>query len=355
MAIEIEKLKYSPTLRLRALEMRAVEQLFDLEKSQFLPTFLLRPWTTATTLEKALDRIDLAMAGGAYCLDFDPLYFGTTGNVDAIAQYRSLKDQPSLWYEFIRSRSNCIPYLQNIGGFPNLNSTQFQWIQERGFGIALRYPFRDLPQVAEFVSHREDANFFVNIDAGWDLDVLTKQLAVNQAVRLLLAANENVNIVVTSSTFPNSFDGVGINYRHALSERELFENAQREALMVSNRANIFYGDWATTRPPSNTPMPNFWPRIDVPLISEIRMFREKGDDVRSTYEELADEIVSGPYWNQIPDCWGKYLIDITSSGGTGGIFQPTQNVPPRINIHLHTQIVDAHGGPVASGVEEYED
>ncbi|MAI88879.1 hypothetical protein [Ponticaulis sp.] len=355
MAIEIDKLKYSPTLRLRALEMRAVEQLFDLEKSQFLPTFLLRPWTTATTIEKALDRIDLAMANGPYCLNFDPLYFGETGHADAVAQYENLKNHAAAWYDFVERRENCIPYLRSEGGFPNLNAPNMRWLQERGFGISLMYPFHELSSVAAFISQREDSNFFVNVDAGWDLEVLNKQLAVNGVVRALIQANENVNIVVTSSTFPNSFDGVGLDYRHSLAERTLFENAQLEARSISNRANIFYGDWATTRPPSNTPMPNFWPRIDVPLTSEIRMFREKGNDVRATYEELAEEIVQGPYWDQIPDCWGKYLIDITSSGGTGGIFLPTQNVPPRINMHLHTQISAAHGGPQDSGVEEYED
>lgn len=355
MALEIEKLKYSPTLRLRVNEMRAVEQLFDTEKNQFLPTILLRPWTTATSLEKALDRIDVAMSGGPYCLDFDPLFRNDKGNHQAIAEYQELKADTTKWYDFVRARENCIPYLQYKNGFPNLRLSSLNWLQERGFGIALRYPFTELPQVTAFISERDDANFFVNVDAGWDLEILNRQLMVSGAVRSLIDANENVNIIVTSSTFPNSFDGVGVNYRYMLGERELFERVRADILATTNNANIFYGDWATTRPPTDTQMPNFWPRIDLPLVSEIRMFRENGDDVRATYEDLASEIVSGPHWSQVPDCWGKYLIDITSSGGTGGIYRPTQNVPPRINMHLHTQIANAHGGPPASGVEEYED
>lgn len=358
MAIDHSKLRYSPTLRLRVHEMRALEQLFDEEKQNVLPTILVRPWTTATTISKGLDRIVNAMDGRPFCVDLDPLYRFDKGHPNAIAEIRGYYENDNSWYALIEEYPECIPYLRLGRGLPNLNSSRLRWIQERGFAIALRYPFAELNSILDFVGNREDSNFFVNIDAGWHTEILLRQSIVNETARTLANANPRIKIVITASTFPNSFDGIGIGAEHYLSEIDLYESAAQAVRLSSNEAEAFYGDWATTRPPFDQGGGNPWPRIDLPSSRSVQMFRRKASEeelMSQVYEELAEIAVESSTWDDVPDCWGKYIIDLTAAGSTGGIRQPNMNVSPRINMHMHNQIVRLNQNVGPGGIEEYED
>lgn len=359
MAIDHRKLRYSPTLRLRTHEMRALEQLFDNEKDQLLPTILIRPWTTAKSITKGMERIDKALDGRPFCVDLDPLYQMDTGAPEAIEEIQGYYASYSNWYEFVKERENCIPYLRFDRGAPDLNSRRLQWVRERGFGIALRHPFAELPAVNEVIEEIDHSNFFVNVDAGWDTDILLRQAVVNNTVRSLAEANPLVKIVVTSSTFPESFDGVGIDDTHQLNEINLFESAANAVRQSSNTAETFYGDWATTRHPfgGGGNINTSYPRIDVPKDRTIQMFREpppETESVHEVYERLAETVMASEHWPTIPACWGKYIIDLTASGSQGGIRMPAMNVSPRINMHIHRQLARLSDVP-SDGIEEYED
>lgn len=357
MAIDHNKLRYTPTLRLQVHEMRALEQLFDTEKDRILPTVLIQPWGNSLDIEKGFARIDKALNGRSFCVDLDPLYRFNKGKPSAIAQMRLFTDSADEWYDFVRDFEHVIPYLRPENGFPNLDSTRFRWLRERGFGLSIRHPFYDIEDYLELIATLDDSNFFVNVDAGWDADILSRQNSVNTIVRRVVEANQRAKIVVTSSTFPYDFSGIGVDDPYSLDEIDLFESAAQIAAQTSNEAEIFYGDWATTRPPSESVITNFWPRLDIPLPREIRMFREKcesGESPEDVYEDLAEEVVASRYWPEIPESWGKYIIDLTAAGSHGGIRRPNMNVSPRINMHIHTQIARL-GVPTGTGIEEYED
>ena len=121
-------------------------------------------------------------------------------------------------------------------------------------------------------------------------------------------------------------------------ERTLFAGVRQNL-----NANLFYGDWGSTREPTvDNQMRRGVARIDVPQLAVWRSFRsEKYENDpaggRETYQEIAARAVDDSEWADVPDLWGSYLIECTAQGLSESIRSQTVAASARVNIHLHIQ------------------
>jgi hypothetical protein len=158
----------------------------------------------------------------------------------------------------------------------------------------------------------------------------------------------DAEIVICGSSFPDSFTQIGRRGEVFVKERSLFANLAR----LHNAATLVYGDWGSTRPPTDPqPMKNV-PRIDLPTRTEWIFFRSADDE---DYADIADRMIADKDWPEDLSIWGTYSISCTALGLPGAIRSPGTAAAVRINIHLHRQAHFGVSGEVVDGEEPYSD
>ena len=196
----------------------------------------------------------------------------------------------------------------------------------------------------------QDVSFFV--DAGWSSDILGREMWASGIVERVARERPEIELVVSGSSFPMSFADIGDRGINVVEERRLYANLVRR----HNSATLIYGDWGSTRPPSDpVPMRNI-PRIDLPTQSQwisFRRDRDLPDD--EDYTDIAQRVVTDPEWPANLDIWGTYTIEWTASGEPGAIRSPATAAAARINIHLHRQAYFGSDDVVIDGDEPFTD
>jgi Beta protein len=223
---------------------------------------------------------------------------------------------------------------------------------DRGVIFRIEYgsPSNSLTFIDDVLARFEDISIFV--DAGWSTDILSRTAWASAIIERVTQDDPGAELVVSGSSFPNAFSNNGDRRAIPISERFLYNNLVRQ----HNAAKLIYGDWGSTRPPSDpTPMRNV-PRIDLPKSSEWISFRRDNDlDDDEDYEDIAKRVIADPDWPKDLSIWGTNSINWTATGEPGGITGPAAAAAARINIHLHRQAYFGSNDLVADGDEPFTD
>lgn len=355
--VQFAETEYAPLLFLRPSELAAVRNLSATQKSRFLPTFRVQPWLASKAPEASLEKICDAMGDSAFACDLNDWWRPKEKRRPATDAFEAFQSDPvrNGWYEMVRKFDQAIPVIRlDIPQADILALINADWIVERGFCFILNerneHHFDKLLAALPQIRH---SNFFAILDAGWHTDLLQLAAATTARALRLFQINPGLTLFVSSSSFPSSFENIGLGNPISLLEYGLYNEVSRQVSLRTNQSRVRYSDWATTRPPNDMIATGWVPRIDLPEQTAILSFRRRSDeDTKESRAEacvdIAKTIRDVTDWPAPPPSWGHYTIDLTASGSEFGIKSPAKNTAVRINIHLHN-VISRIGGADAPG------
>ena len=334
----LERAAYCPILHTRLAETKALYQLPAAAKDRLFPLLVARPWANAKQLSRTWEKVAEAIGDRRFGLDLDRTKFGVPSSRPANAQFNLLFEPAGgyrAYYDMIDSMPYAVPVFQIDRGEILEIDDQIKNIAQMERGAILRIRHGSLINPANAIDLIIDIlpDLAVFIDVGWSNHILERELWASSLIKRLTDARSDVELVVSGSSFPASFSEIASRGEIEVQERYLYSSLTR----AHNQANIIYGDWGSTRPPTidSTPMRNI-PRIDLPLVSEWVSFRQIKDKDEN-YEQIASRVINDPMWNDQIKIWGTYLINATAGGLPGSINSPASAAAARINIHLYKQ------------------
>ena len=335
----LENFSYCPILHARVAEIKALFQLPAASKNRLFPIIVARPWPNANQLQRTWEKIGEALGTRRFALDLDLSRRHLGGSKQAAADFDLLFDPANgfeNYYAIVAGITSAIPVLRILGGVVPEFEEQAGQIDalERGAVVRLEHGMvtNPLAVVDQVLGRFDDLTIFV--DAGWSNDLLSREVWASGIIQRITDIRPEVEIVVNGSSFPSSFVDVGERGEIPVRERYLFNNLVRR----HNAAILIYGDWGSTRPPSDpVPMKNI-PRIDLPESTDWISFRRDRDlDDDEDYGAIARRVVADPSWPAELNIWGTYVIECTADDLPGAIKSPAVAASARINIHLHRQ------------------
>jgi hypothetical protein len=355
LAIDIRTTSYIPTIFLRNAELQAVAELPDGAKDLLTPIFCLKPWKIAKRLETAMDQIDKVFGDREYFLDIDPFDPVKELKRQAQEEFLELVDHSTdnqSWVEFFDKHPRAYPCIQvNHGEFSAIRN-QIDGFTEREKTFLVRLDRENggsFVEVIQEVCKTEHSNFGFVLDAGWSRDLLSRASWADGLVKQIVKLRgADVPITVTGSSFPDSFTGVELGVAFSIQERKLFQQLQQG----NNQARLVYGDWASSRSPSEggggNPIP---PRIDLATGSEWESFRCREED--GGFLEAAKAASISKNFPKGLHIWSTYMIEATALGDPNGIRSLPKATAVRINMHLYRQLNFANFDPAPDTDDEY--
>jgi hypothetical protein len=343
-----EAATYSPLLHTRQSEVRGLRELPDSTKDLLFPVFVLRPWPRAKSIEMAFEKILEAMGGRPFGLDLESDFPTADQSKPAEVEFDELRSPDicfSAYFEKVAQIEGAVPVLRLTDDIECLKR-QIDRMAEISRGGFVRIRQSDLhfvPTVLEAIADIPANDFSIFIDAEWRQDVLLQSNWVLIAAQTFFDQEPERAIIICGSSFPNSFDKMGLSKEFAINERLLFD-----IIRMNLNAKLIYGDWASTRPPSyDNQIKRTVPRIDIAQSSHWPVFRSQkiiredddGDDYndRETYKEVVDRLISSPYWDDVPEIWGRYALLCTSEDLSTSIKSPQTAAAVGVNLHMHVQ------------------
>jgi len=356
----LENKTYVPTLAIRASEMNGLQFLPGATKDKMTPCFLLAPWANSNSLDKSIERIERAFPNRKFFLDIDRDYRFTNDDSEPQIELRRLLDPEGSyknWIDFISRHENAFPCLQTMHQDQALLRKQIELIQELGrpYGVRIereRFP-SNLDEIVEAITAFGAADFVIILEGGWTRDSLGLHVWFEGMIAEGLSdIDANVPIVLSCTSIPKMFTQFSGVTRVAFTNHQLFDQVKRR---FSNRKNIFYGDWGSTRPRENTGFANRpLQRIDYPTDSAWLIARNKDDEWG--FKQAAEAVIASDGWEGDLGIWGEEMILNTSFHESLGIDTPQKNVASRVNIHLHRQaFYGAAKDELRAADEDWED
>lgn len=327
---------YVPMLHARLAEMRALGELPNATKNKLFPIIRARPWLNAKSLDAVWNKIDEVFPERLFGLDLDSTKNVASRDSEAYISFRQLflpDDGFKEYYDLVASRDWAVPVLRSTGfGFPDL-ARQLDHVEAIDKGLIVRVEPRrtaNLQTTAELINNRIPENVVFVFDCGWGRDILLQAASCVAQIDPLIDVSEDFEFVVGGSSFPDSFSKQGDRIPISMIERLLFQEVRRNL----NRGDLVYGDWGSTRPPSDPiPMKNV-PRIDFALPGQWIAHRSgNGED----YEDLAEEVLADSAWTDGLGIWGEYMVESTAAGLEPAIKSPAMAAAVRVNLHMHIQ------------------
>ena len=326
---------YVPLLRTRVAEIEAFRQLSAQAKELTFPVFLLRPWPNANHLSLAVDRIVDAAAGHPFALGLDRDKFLAGSPKPAQGEFDALFSAQQgfqAYFNFLSNIPNAAPVLQNttdanqlllqLGRAEDLDRGLVVH-QQRGAPIPITQSVINLPPLPQ------DTIFVV--DAAWSRDALQMQAWALSITEQIFGQLPDAEIVVMSSSFPDSFTHIVGNSEEQAFETQVFSMVRQNL----QNANLTLGDWGSTRTSQAGGGGKIPTRIDIPRPFSWQIFRPDPED-DATYFDAAQDVVSHQAFKAAPDCWGKIQIEATDGNGSG-ITGVKMNTASRINMHMTIQ------------------
>ena len=341
----LDNVHYCPTLHARVAEVKALHQLSGEAKDRLFPIIVWRPWPNALDLGRTADKVGAALNGRRFGLDLDRTKRGASlkGAGQAFDALFDPSNGYANYYAFLREIPGAVPVLRPA---PVQLQTQLALIDQLDRGIVVRIEHDASSEMIEVACRiaGEFPDVAVVIDVGWSRDLLGRELWASAIVDQLTEVRPGLELVVSGSSFPDTFAHVHGRGHFPVLERRLHTNLVRR----HNAATLIYGDWGSTRPPTidTVPMRNT-PRIDLPFQAEWICYRREDDE---GYPELARQLMRDPVWPAELLIWGTYTITCTAEGLPGAIRSPGTAAAARINVHLHRQAYV--GAPVVPGDPE---
>lgn len=343
-----EVAQYAPLIHTRISEVRGLRELPDSTKDLILPFFVLRPWPRAKTLQVAFDRMVAATGGRRFAIDFEREFPEADPENQAQVEFDEFRNPHNAfenYYEKIAQIDGAIPVLQVSDDLADLalQVERIQALERGGFARITRKNFQHIEHVATAIANMPANQFSIFIDAGWQRDILQQSAWVLAMAQHYFDQNPERAIVVCGSSFPMDFAKVDGSSAFSINERLLFTQVRS-----SLNANLVYGDWASTRPPIyDDAIRRTVPRVDIAQLTEWPVYRaqkvEKLDEndepsmVWENYQEVAERLIDGQYWSNVPPIWGRYTIECTANDLPNSIKSPMVAAAVRVNLHLHVQ------------------
>lgn len=354
----LENFSYCPLLHARTQEIKALFQLPAPTKDRLFPLIVARPWPNATLLDRTWEKVAEALGTRRFALDLDPTKRNSGSSKLAAAEFDRLFLEAGgfeNYYAVVSQIPSAIPVLRISGGHVTQLEQQAHQIAalDRGVVVRLQYgavtnPLALVEQVLDLFE--DDVSIFV--DASWSNDLLSREVWSSQIVQRVTDIRPETELVICGSSFPSSFVDIGDRGVNPVRERYLFDSLVRR----HNAAILTYGDWGSTRPPSDPVPMKSVPRIDLPEASDWISFRRDRDlDDDEDYSDIAARVVADAAWPDDLNIWGTYIIECTADGLPGAIKSPAVAAAARINIHLHRQAFFGAAGTVSDGDEPFTD
>ena len=353
----LENFPYCPTLYSRVAEIKALSQLPAVTKDRIFPLLVARPWPNANKLSKTWEKINEALGGRRFALDLDRSKQNIKTTKKASEDFDLLFDSKNgfeNYYNLISEVSPAIPVLRL--GANDVSNFQLQagHINRLDRGVIIRLEHGRVQDFQRLLGQAFNSfnDFSVFIDAGWSPDLLGREGWASSIIEFISRQHPEAEIVITGSSFPETFADLGERGSFSVKERSLYDNLVRR----HNSATLIYGDWGSTRPPKESvPMKNI-PRIDLPNRREWISFRKSNDFGKSEdYSDIAQRVVDDSTWPKKLAIWGTYVIEWTASGEPGGIRSSSLAASARINIHLHSQAFFDETNIISDGDEPFVD
>lgn len=325
---------YVPMLHARLAEMRALRELPNPTKNKIFPVIKGRPWLNAKSLDRLWEVISEAFPNRAFALDLDRTRFVPSRDTPAYDEFCRLftpDEAYAQYYDAVEAVEYAVPVLRYHSSEEIQLEAQLDHVERIDRGFVVRVDTRTpgpLKAIVDGCAAREVENVVYVLDSGWGRDLLTQAATCVRLAETVLGVDEDAEIVIGGSSFPNSFTKLGERFYVAMLERPLFREVRRKI----NLGNLYYGDWGSTRPPSDpVPMRNI-PRIDMPVGANWLSWRSDGEE---DYEALAERAVSDPDWTGALGIWGEYMIESTAEGLLPSIRSPAMAAAVRVNMHMH--------------------
>lgn len=333
--------QYVPTLSVRASEMNGLEFLPGLTKDRMVPCFLLAPWVNSNSLTRAIDRIERAFPNRNYLLDVDRDYQFTDLDSPSQGQLANLRNSNQAfrnWTDFVADFERAVPCLQTSNLEGDEIERQIRTIQDLGRPYVVRivrerYP-SNVEEIVGALNAVGSADCCIILEGGWARDPLMLAVWFQGIIAGALSEVEaEIPIVVSCTSMPKLFtEFVGLK-RVPFSNRTLTQQISR----VTNRANIVYGDWGSTRPREPREfMSRPMDRVDYP--TEDSWYIARNGSENWNFQDAARAIMrQADAWHGELNVWGEEMIRQTAININLGISSPQKNVASRVNIHLHRQ------------------
>lgn len=339
--------RYYPTISIRRGEMRAFEKLPISEKEKMLPIALLAPWLNSIKFDNTINILKKCVGNQPIIVDLDR-YYQSDSSLESRKYFWSLLNKetgPKEWINLIRNNPNYIPCIQMIGIDDSGIDFQVDAAREMGRGFCFRFElerYNDFEnRIEEFKKYKNDDCLIV-IDFGYtDFSLLMKDRIIGYLGKIF-SIFEGFRVTVCGSSFPNDFSDFDEFARTQPIAARSFHN---EILKIYGNYNVFYGDWASTKPRKydgggSQPLP----RIDFPTPTSWIIARSR--DQKWSLQDAAERITRLPEWSERPIVWGTGMIEKTAKGVPGGITTHPEAIAARINTHLFIQA--NFGGSIAS-------
>ncbi len=330
--------RYYPTICIRRAEMKAMEMLPASEKVKMLPIVLLAPWLNSIEFENTHAIIEKSIGNGPVIADLDRHFASDSDQPSRRAFWQLIDPEtgPIQWMELIKCHENYIPCIQIVGVDEKLIRRQIDFAVELKRGFAIRIELErqhDLKPIFSIITNYLEQDFLFIIDYGYTKQNINAEINVSRWADELFSQSPDLKLVVTGSSFPNSFGQFDdFNDDNIIESRVIYNRLSEKY----GNYKFFYGDWSSTKPRSydgggSKPLP----RIDFPTSDKWIIARSKENDW--DFQEAAERITRLPEWQKRPMVWGTGMIEKAAKGLPGGISTGPQAIAARVNIHLYTQ------------------
>ncbi|ASJ91608.1 beta family protein [Porphyrobacter sp. CACIAM 03H1] len=330
--------EYVPLLYTRLAEIRAMRELPESSKNLMVPVFKLRPWLNSKELDRAVEVVEEAVGNRLYGLDLDEfkLNLNPDPSKTAATQFLQLFEKAEgykNYYDLVASGPNRVPVFRGINDADLEIEKQIEHILHIDRGVFVRAKVGEpgsLLEIARKLAENDIDNAVFIIDCGWGRDLLVSAALASQFAQRLVNTSDKFEIVIAGSSFPDDFKGLGERFTIPAIERQLYFEVRRQV----NFDALYYGDWGSTRPPTDPIPMKHVPRIDTARSTDWVCWRSEDDE---TYVEVAQRVITDPAWDGKLGIWGEYMVVATAEEEAVRIKAPAMAAAVRVNIHLHQQ------------------
>nr|WP_246771330.1 beta family protein [Aestuariivirga sp. YIM B02566] len=339
--------RYVPILAIRPAEMKALEELPEVDKDSMLPLILIRPWLSANTLSKSINRFKEAYGETRpWLADIDPFYAAALANDDddddeadpkkVFSEIEALQDPAngySNWCAFIEADPRAIPCLRLDPNNINALTQEIITFSAMQRGICLRIPragFGGIGQIADILNAQNVTSVLFILDFEQaTMNELSNAAAAIGLINTIKGKIPGAEIAISATTFPDSFNGLK---EQAIAERGFFSLIKAQL----GQFRLIYSDRGSARAEKRTGgggLPP--PRVDYPSFKNWYFFKP---EKIPTYQAAAKAAMTHKSWEPKMKIWGTQMIERTAKGDPYAIVSPVRSTATRINLHLHHQL-----------------
>lgn len=326
---------YVPQLYGKRAELKALKNLTPEARGALFPVVISRPRPNCNELSTASAELKLSADSRPFGLDVDRAMLGGWAKQPAGSQFDMLFDISNgnaKYYDYVKEFENAVPVLQLNDDDIDNYLDQLAHVHELQRGLVVRATDATFSRVLFALDNAppDYHSTMVLLDAGWAKNTIRAEAWLNPAVAAITSRNSEVQIACVASTFPNSFAHIEQVDRFPLLERGMFQRIRRNY----NDAVLVYGDWGSTRSPSEQKGGSPAPRIDLPGAQQWTCHRKSGDE---GYVEVAARTTPHTSFLETPNCWGRQMVERTAQNSEDRIRGAETSTACRINIHLTVQ------------------